>query len=174
MRCIEKWEIDNPFEKQAQRKWRESVREELQETHVLADPRMPNSMNAHYEEWAMWFEKYVPFLQDGVILIGHSLGANFLAKYLSENTLPVGIEQLHLVAGCFGEGDFTLFESLKNIEKQVQHIFIYHSRDDDIVSFADAEKFKQALPSAELIEFKNRGHFFAQEEFPELVEKIRG
>jgi hypothetical protein len=171
--CLRHRDIDDPFKAEKKKKWRESVREELKGTHILVDPEMPNAMDARYDEWTIWFEKHVPFLEDGGILIGHSLGANFLAKHLARHTLPVKISQLHLVAGCFGEGDFTLSNSLENIEKQCEDIFIYHSRDDDVVDFSDAEKFKEALPSAELVAFDDKGHFFAQEEFPELVERIK-
>jgi hypothetical protein len=31
-------------------------------------------------------------------LVGHSLGAMFLTKYLAENEFPIQISQLHLVA----------------------------------------------------------------------------
>lgn len=167
------WEIENPFTHQKTKKWRESVREELADTHMLADPKMPNPMNAHYAMWSMWFEKYLPFLNDGVILIGHSLGANFLAKYLSENELPIRIAQLHLVAGCYGEGDFILTDSLEGVTQQVEKIFLYHSHDDDLVPFSDAQKYQKALSTATLQEFTDRGHFFAQEDFPELVANIR-
>jgi hypothetical protein len=49
---------------------------------------MPNPMNARYNEWKILFKKIVLLLDDNVILIGHSLGAIFLVKYLSENKFP--------------------------------------------------------------------------------------
>jgi len=166
--------VENPFRQDTKRrKWKDDLREVLVGEFAFAAPRMPNHMNAHYDEWSMWFEKFVPFLNNGDILIGYSLGANFLAKYLSENTLPIYLSQLHLVSGCFGEGDFTLSGSLENISVQTEKIYIYHSQDDEIVPVADAAKFKKALPKASMCIFDNRGHFFNEESFPELVANIR-
>jgi len=48
----------------------------------------------------------------------------------------------------------------------------YQSKDDPIVSFADFEKYRNALPIAHVKIFENKG-YFNQEEFPELVEDIK-
>jgi leucyl-tRNA synthetase len=92
-------------------------------------------------------------------LLGHSLGGNFLIKYLSENNLQ--INNLYLVASCLDEGDFsTNLDLISSIEDKVQgKIYIYHSLDDKIVDFKQAEILKQKLPKAKLIKFTNRGHF---------------
>lgn len=152
--------------------WKKTLEEKLGSSFEVFTPKMPSPLNAKYDEWAIWFDKLVPYLRDDVFMIGHSLGANFVAKYLAHNDLPVSIAQLHLVAGCFGcNGGFALREELNRIEKNVPKIFIYHSHDDDIVGFADAMKYQASLPSAQLVTFEDRGHFL-QEDFPELVENI--
>jgi predicted alpha/beta hydrolase family esterase len=133
---------------------------------------MPCALNAKYEEWAIWFGRVVPFLRDGVILVGHSLGANFIVKYLAENALPVRVGSIHLVAGSFGcAGGFSLPASLERVTEQAGRVFIYHSHDDPVVPFSDAEKYRDAFPKAELIAFDDRGHF-SQADFPELVARI--
>lgn len=139
-------------------------------------PEMPNSRNAHYIEWAIWFEKYSPLLQDGVVLVGHSLGGNFLAKYLSENTVPMRVGQLHLVAAACAETDdgeaiFEIQDDLSRITAQCEDIFIYNSRDGSAVPFTQGEWFAERLPEAEFVTFDDRGHFL-QPEFPELIERI--
>jgi len=118
-------------------------------------------------------------LRDNIILIGHSLGGIFLAKYLSENNFPVKIDQLYLVAAPFDGNedkysltDFKLPASLKKIEKQANKIFLYHSKDDSVVPFSDLGKYANKLPGAKKIIFEDRDHF-SQEEFPELVEKLK-
>jgi predicted alpha/beta hydrolase family esterase len=55
--------------------------------HIIR-PRMPRQDGASYDEWATHFERFFPKLHNNIILIGQSLGATFLAKYLSENRFP--------------------------------------------------------------------------------------
>ncbi|MDR0860065.1 MAG: hypothetical protein LBO09_03640 [Candidatus Peribacteria bacterium] len=59
---------------------------------------------AYYWARKIWFEKIFPYLNnEGTILIGHSLGAMFLLKYLSENTFPQPLSQLHLISSSIDE-----------------------------------------------------------------------
>jgi hypothetical protein len=168
------------FEEKGKR-WKNTLREKLGGVFEVAMPAMPNHKNAKYDEWKIWFEKLLPFLSGGAILVGGSLGGNFLLKYLSENVFPVRIQSIFLIApafdsgGLIGEdgGDFFFdIARLSNVEKQCDKIFIYYSKDDPVVPFSHAERYKAALPSAELIVFENRGHFL-QDEFPELIEHIK-
>ncbi len=168
------WKVSDPFVAGPMRKkWKDDVCEKLAPLVLCAAPRFPNDMDAHYGQWKWWFDKHVPFMKDGVVLIGHSLGGNFLGKYLAENKLPIRVGQLHLVAPAWSEGDFTMPESLELIENQVGRVHIYHSSNDAIVPISQGEQFAAALPSAEFVRFSDRNHFFAQAEFPELLERIQ-
>src|SRR4051812_10882369 len=68
--------------------WKDTLQESLGGAYQVILPKMPNKINAKYVEWKVWFEKLLPLLNNEIILIGHSLGGTFLAKYLSENKLP--------------------------------------------------------------------------------------
>jgi len=158
--------------------WKDSLQVQLPD-HEVIYPKMPNAKNARYPEWKLWFEKLIPLLHDGVIMVGHSLGGIFLAKYLSENNFPLNIKALYLVAACYDDedcdeslADFALVNHLENLAKQVSKIYLYQSRDDLVVPFVDVEKYKRDLPDAEVVAFEDRGHF-NQEDFPELVESIK-
>lgn len=85
---------------------------------------MPNGNNAQYIEWKIWFERLLPFLNDGVILIGHSLGGIFLAKYLSENNFSIKVRAAILIAAPFDAlgmkeslSQFKLLSPLENFKK---------------------------------------------------------
>lgn len=158
--------------------WKDTLVGNLPDKEVLL-PKMPNSMNARYSEWKIWFEKTFPLLTDTVVLVGHSMGGIFLAKYLTENVFPKTILSLHLVAAPYDTefveeflGDFELSGSVDFSKNKVEKIFLYQSKDDTSVAYQDVEKYKRDLPSAILRTFEDRGHF-NQETFPELIEDIK-
>lgn len=157
------------------KKWRDNLQRDLGENYEVFLPQMPSAYNAKYIEWKIWFEKSFKFLEDNIILIGGSLGGIFLAKYLSENNFPAKIKATFLLAAPYDDGylgDFALLESLEKFAKQSEKIFLYHSKDDPLVPFAEAEKYAKILPNAEKVIFKDKGHF-ALKEFPEFVEKLK-
>lgn len=159
--------------------WKQSLAERLGEGVEVLAPSMPNKLNAKYEEWKIWFEKLIPFFEPEIILVGHSLGGIFLVKYLAENILPRKIKGIFLVAPPFDDknseyslADFVLPHNFKRLQQQCSAMTFYQSSDDDVVPYADFEKYKQVLPKAMFKSFTDRGHF-SQEEFPELVEDVK-
>lgn len=168
------------FERHAIRKndFQLNLPKDLGEDFEVLVPEMPNKRNAKYEEWKIWFEKFFQFLNDNVILVGGSLGGTFLAKYLAENQFPKKIKAVFLIAGCFEDlpneplFDFSLPKSLSKIAPQTDKIFLYHSKDDNVVPFSHLAKFQQALPKATVRVFEDRQHF-NQAELPELVADIK-
>lgn len=163
------------------KRWKETLYEEFGETDDVLYLSMPNSDNAKYEEWKIWFERYFSHLNGRIIFIGHSQGGLFLAKYFSENSPDLNIVALYLVAAPFPNqelgdedgGDFNFEESkIENITENVQNICIIHSTDDPIVPVSHGTLYKKVLKNAEYLEFNERGHFL-DETFPEIIEKIR-
>ncbi len=182
IKTLKSWEFD-PY-KERQKRWQVELPEILGDSFDFITPTMPSKYNAKYREWKIWFDKVVPFLQQDVILIGHSLGTIFLIKYLSENNLKIKVKALLLVAPVFdgfdengreiySMADFVLNEGkLKNVEKQASKIIIYHSKDDFVVPFFQAEKYAKIFKDAEFNIFEDRNHFL-QEQFPEIVKDIQ-
>lgn len=171
--------IDLERYKSSKSTWKKTLEENLGKDFEVILPEMPSSWNAKYEEWKIWFEKFIPFLESSVVLIGHSLGGTFLVKYLSENVFPKKIEATFLIApGFYDEtsrehlADFLFPDDLSKLEKQTEKLFIYQSEDDPIVPFSDLEKFKDAFKTSIIKVFDDRGHL-NQDEFPELVEDIK-
>jgi predicted alpha/beta hydrolase family esterase len=158
--------------------WKSHLNEYLGEGYEIIFPRMPNSQNAKYAEWKIWFERHFPFVQDDIILIGHSLGALFLVRYLSENNFPKKIKAVLLVAApndmddAQGRWEFGVPKEFSKLTAQGGKIIFYHSKDDKIVPFSELAKYQNLLPSATYRIFEDRGHF-NQETFPELVADIK-
>lgn len=161
------------------RDWKANLQNDLGEDYEVILPRMPNPNNARYAEWKIVFDKIVPLLDDEIIFIGHSLGGIFLAKYLSEESVPKKITAVFLVAAPYNTGsewdrntDFVLPHDLSEFSHQVPHIFIYHSKDDPVVPFSDCLEYQKALPKAQVKTFEDRQHF-NQENLPEIVDNIK-
>jgi predicted alpha/beta hydrolase family esterase len=161
--------------------WKISLQGNLGDNFEVLNPHMPQKDNAKYDQWKLYFEKILKILDRDVILVGHSLGSIFLAKYLSENIIDKNIKGLFLVAPAFDdEGmedeplvSFSLSDkTLQKIKDQVNNIFIYHSKDDLIVPYTHSEKFKGVLPDSKLTLFEDRFHF-VDNNFPELTEDIK-
>lgn len=147
----------------------------------IIQPRMPLSDNARYEDWKICFERHIPFLRNGVILVGGSLGGIFLAKYLSEHTFPKRIRSVYLVCPPFdnslpGEdlvGGFKLKNDLSRLEKNTPRLTLLFSKKDKVVPPFHAKKYAHKLKRAKIIIYPHiKGHFQI-ETFPEIVTMIK-
>jgi predicted alpha/beta hydrolase family esterase len=161
------------------RDWKETLQEALGPAFDVFLPRMPSNTNAQYTEWKKVFEKIIEKVDDNVVLIGHSLGALFITKYLSENFPSKKIKAIFLVAAPFDDqrkeslGSFSIDASkVGNIQERVGSIFLYFSKDDPVVYFAESDKYVQKLPQATLRTLDGRGHF-RNEQFPEIVRDLQ-
>ena len=158
------------------KRWKNWLGEELPDYDVLV-PELPNKAYAKYEEWALYFSKIIPFLKSDAILIGHSLGGIFIAKYLNEHP-ELHFEKVALVAAPFNDtsseslASFTLPEDLSVLNKAADEFAIFHSKDDKVVPYEEAIKYSDVLDSNTLRLFVDRGHF-NQETFPEILDFIK-
>lgn len=159
--------------------WKNLLQKELGAGFDVYVPRMPNSQNAKYSEWKMFFERIIPILRNNVILVGHSLGGVFLAKYLSENKFPKKIKATILVAAPFNDlvtgeslGSFQLKKNISRFGKQGGAIYIFQSADDPVVPQINAARYLEALPGSRAMMFRTRKHF-NQSSFPELTRVIQ-
>ncbi|MCB8944000.1 MAG: alpha/beta fold hydrolase [Ardenticatenaceae bacterium] len=132
-------------------------------------PQMPNEGDPDYELWKGQIKKELAALDDKAMIIGHSLGGSFLLKYLAEEQIEKRIAGLFLMAAPYWGGDgwqyegyeqITLPESFASKLPQGAPIFLYHSRDDEIVPFAHLALYAEKLPQATIREFDGHGHQF--------------
>lgn len=157
--------------------WKTNLHQALGHSYQVVVPRMPNRDNAKYAEWVVWLERHLSLLENEVILVGHSLGGCFLAKYLATTNTSKIIRGTFLVAPPFDETrhhstEFTVETPLDLLAVQGGELHAYFSEDDAVVSYGESEKYRAALPNAHIHSFADRGHF-NQEEFPELVADIK-
>lgn len=140
---------------------------------------MPNSYYPEYEIWKRELKRFD--ISEETTLIGHSCGAGFIVRWLSE--YPGRVGDVVLVAPWLGDeaGDdfdasFFDFEIDPNLDQKAQKVVIINSIDDyDSVQKA-AMLLKDKIVGNKYIELDNKGHFtlksLGTEEFPELLEEL--
>lgn len=159
-----------------QKGWRSWIAEQMPDADVLL-PTFPNGYNAVYDEWKVYFEKILPYLDDDVQIVGHSLGAMFLAKHLNDTQLSKKVRRLILISGGYDDeineelGSFGV-TSAANLAKSAQEIHLFHSVDDPVVPYTELAKFQTDLPGAYSHIFDERGHF-TDETFAELLDLLK-
>ncbi len=143
--------------------------------------KMPLKEDAKYDDWKITFERYLPYFEDNLILIGSSLGGIFLAKYLSENNFPKKILSVYLIGAPYDNtieredlvGGFKLKSHLNLLEKNTKNLYLFFSEDDEIIPLSHAEKYKNKLKNAKILIFKNKKGHFKISKFPEIIKMIK-
>lgn len=108
--------------------------------------------------------KEISLIMDNTILVGHSLGASMLLKYLSENPVKIKMAGIFLIATPFWSGEedwkkaFILNQGFADKIPNDIPIFLYHCKDDEEVSFDHLERYVQHLPQATVREIAFGGH----------------
>lgn len=165
-----------PWEDIAKPDWKLPIaRTWVSQWGIVYYPTMPNKQNARYADWKLVFEGILAKLspEDEVTLIWGSLGGCFLLKYFSENSQikTHQIQQIHLIAACISEWDFTAPTSYDVMKSLGNRVHIWHAEDDPVVPFATAKELEQILSEAQPHFFQSEkwyGHFHGIERIPEL------
>ena len=144
-------------------------------------PEMPNESDPDYPLWQARIRNELMMLSGDVILIGHSLGGSFLLKYLSEERAGTTIAGIFLIAAPYWGGNGWRYEGHERVALRQDFasrlppetpLFLYHSRDDEIVPFAHLNLYAEKLPVAAIRDVDERGHQFAGD-LSEVVADIR-
>ncbi len=140
-------------------------------------PEMPVPYDPEYQSWKEMFERFP--LDEDTILVGHSCGAGFIVRYLSENDVKVGTVVLvapwldlekSLDTGMFD------FELDPDFAERTAGVTIFASTDDmESVQETVALLAKKAR-GVTVTEFKDYGHFcysdMGTDAFPELLDAV--
>ena len=145
-----------------------SLRHLLGSSYEVRYPVMQNEDDADYETWVRQIKKELATLNDAVIIVGHSVGASILIKFLSEKEIKKTVAGIFLIAAPFwgGENGWTYegYETLvlpNKADTKLPNdvpIFLYQSCDDEIVPFAHLALYAKRLPRATVRELEGRGH----------------
>jgi uncharacterized protein len=154
-----------------------SLREALGPDFGVEYPEMPDADAPEFGAWSACISRELSALGAGVILVGHSLGGSILLKHLSEERVEEPIAGLFLIATPYWGAvdwkvtEFELREDFPEALPKDVPIFLYHSRDDEVVPFAHLAMYAGQLPLASAREFDGRGHQFG-DDLSEVAEDI--
>ena len=119
---------------------------------------------------------------DAVILVGHSVGASILIKFLTENKINKIIAGVFLIAAPFWGGvkgwTYEGYEALvlpTEVDTMLPEdvpVFLYQSHDDEVVPFAHLALYAKRFPRAIIHEFDGRGHQL-NNDFSEVANDIK-
>ncbi len=156
-------------------KWKDALCQSLDAFgHVVYQPQFPCKQNAKYSEWKIVGERLLQTIDSSfpIRFLGHSLGGNFLLKFLGEGDLsPYTIQSIHLVAACYQVGSFSEptpseWHQLASLAQNTP-IHIWHAEDDQVVPIEHAQYIHTKIPNAQLHQLPSGGHFSGVT-FPEL------
>src|SRR3989344_7761208 len=124
--------------------WFPWIQQKLLLSGILAQtPEFPKPYEPVYEDWRAVFEKFE--VNEDTVLVGHSCGAGFLTRWLSENKINVG--KVALVAPWLDPAHelstgFFDFEIDAEVPKRSKGMGIFISSDDDPEMLVSVETLK--------------------------------
>lgn len=144
-----------------------SLQKELGSDYEVRYPAMPDEANAPYDLWKRKIEKEINVMRKPVVLVSHSVGASHLAKILTEIGMSTSVSGIFLLDAPFWGGEGWLYEGYKKLvlPKDVASkfpkdasVYLYHTRDDEIVPFSHLSLYAKLLPRATIREIDKGGH----------------
>jgi predicted alpha/beta hydrolase family esterase len=156
----------------------DSLSDELGPTYEIRYPVMPNEADPKYAVWKRALQREFAALEDGDIVIGHSVGGTILIHVLVEQTPRRILGAICLIAAPFiGPGGWKSddIEPQPDLAARLPRnvpIFFYHGSDDDTVPIAHVELYAHLVPRAQVRRLAGRDHQF-NNRLPEVAADIR-
>ncbi len=141
-----------------------SLQENLGAEYHINYPELASDESLPDFGWPQKIDEQALQTEGDVLIVGHSLGASMLLKYLSEKPVAKNITGIFLVATPFWSGNEDWKTGLKLQEHFSEElpdelpIFFYHCKDDEVAPFAHLEQYKQKVTQATFREIKSGGH----------------
>jgi len=154
------------------------LRDELHQAgfEVLA-PELPFSGEPDLFEWLKAMEEQVGRIDADDIILGHSLGAVMALRYLESAEMSATPRALILVAAPWTHKraemkSFFMSEFDADVLMwKAQDFIIVHSKDDELVPFDHAKKYRDIL-KGKLLTREGEDHYMG-EQYPILLELIK-
>ncbi|PZR26517.1 MAG: hypothetical protein DI535_14000 [Citrobacter freundii] len=138
-------------------------------------PKIDKPNSPTYEKYKKMYRFAFMKLTEPVILVGHSLGASTLLKYLSEEKHRLKIRGLFLAATPHWKSNMKEFQLEENFQlklKEIAPVFLYQSKNDPELSPEHLAFYRDKLNWAKTREIEGDEHAFSKG-LPVLMEDIR-
>lgn len=159
--------------------WIPWIQKQLNKKDIISQAlEMPKPYFPDYQEWSEVFSQMK--ISTETILVGHSCGAGFLVRYLSEH-IDIFPGKVILIAPWIDTDNYlrdqgNMFFDFKfdsNISNRTElHIMI--SSDDEQYIHDSVEQINSEIPGIIMHKFTDKGHFtepdLGTKEFPELLQ----
>lgn len=142
----------------------ESLRRELGPRYEIRYPLMPNEADPRFATWQLALEKELATLQDGAVVVGHSVGGTILINALAESPPEAALGAIVLIAAPFvGKGGWESddIEPRSDLATRLPPdvpVLLYHGDNDDIAPIAHVELYAAAIPRAHVRRLAGRDH----------------
>ena len=157
----------------------DSLRRELGDRYDIRYPQMPAEDDPSYKTWGPAIAEAIATLEDGAVVIGHSVGGTLLVHTLAERPPDVTLAAIVLLAAPFvGAGgwpgeEFELPAHLGALLPANVPIHVFHGLADDEVPPAHADLYARAIPAVQLHRVPGRDHQFGND-VSDVATLIRG
>ncbi len=155
-----------------------SLEEALGPGYTIRYPRMPDEANPDAASWKEVVAQELGRSSDGVILVGHSIGAAILLDHLGDRERGRRVAGVFLIALPYiGEGGWPSEDVRPTAElaltiDDATPLFVYQGTRDDIVPASHLGLVAKALPRAVVRRLEGRDHQL-DDDLSEVADDIR-
>jgi predicted alpha/beta hydrolase family esterase len=145
-----------------------SLEQELDHDYAISYPRMPDEAAPDAAAWKEAIAPEIERLNDGLILVGHSVGGAVLLDYLADAAPQWPMERrvggVFLIAAPFigdrgwPSEDLRPTAEVARALRDGEALHFYQGTDDETVPFAHLELFATAFPAATIRRLEGRDH----------------
>lgn len=156
------------------RKLVDSLQAALGDGYRVRYPRMPDEADPAYAAWAPAIRRELEALDDGAIVVGHSIGGTILIHALAEEPAKVAAGALILIAAPFiGDGGWPSDELEARTDFPLaMPVILFHGIADETVPTAHVHLYARAIPNATVRVLADRDHQL-NNDLAEVADAIR-
>jgi hypothetical protein len=142
----------------------DSLRREVGDAYEIRYPRMPHEDDPSYTRWSAAIRRELTALDDGAVVVGHSIGGTILINALAERAPGRELSAIVLIGAVFvGAGGWPgdEFELPRDLGARLPRgvpVHVFHGLADQTTPPSHADLYAVAIPQAHLHRLPGRDH----------------